>query len=198
MKLQKPTFDSTQQVYVSVIKEGIRCEAQRNDEKQYEPNITSFYTSMKDTFTDVVIQQTKGWFSKVLTKEWLDQRIFFHIPTESIPEDFEGRCIWELQSLRISKEKFDFLFGLVQMIEAEKVMISFDEPEPQVQTQLQTKTEETKPNEETVRRFAEKQRILKLRARAARALFYAERATQEYCQVYGEDTDWETTDDETD
>jgi hypothetical protein len=36
-----------------------------------------------------------------------------------------------------------------------------------------------------------------MRSKAARALFAAERATQMYCQLYGEDTDWETTDSET-
>jgi hypothetical protein len=36
------------------------------------------------------------------------------------------------------------------------------------------------------------------RERAGRALFRAERLTQEYCQLYGEDTDWEESDDEVD
>lgn len=185
MKFQKPTFDSVQQVYLSDIKQGIRCEASRNDEKVFEPELSTFYTSIKDSFTDTIIQQTKGWFSKPLTKEWLETRVAFHFPTESIPEEFEGHCIWEMKTLRISKNNFDFGFGLVEMKEAEKVVISFEEPE------VKTQTEET-------RRDVHKQKVLQLRAKAARALFHAERATQQYCQLYGEDTDWETTDDEAD
>ena len=190
MKFQKPTFDSLQQVYLSEIKEGIRCEATRNDEKQFTPDISTFYTTIKDSFTDMIIQQTKGWFQKPLTKEWLQTRITFHIPTQEIPEEFEGQCIWDLKSLRISKEKFDFIFGLVEMKEAEKVMISFEEPEPEVIKQPSEKQQMT-------RRFEDKQKVLKMRSKAARALFVAERATQMYCQLYGEDTDWETTDSET-
>jgi hypothetical protein len=190
MKFQKPTYDSSQQVYLSDIKEGIRCEAIRNDEKQFEPEVSTFYTAVKESFTDTIIQQTKGWFRKPLTKEWLEGRITFHIPTQDIPEGFEGHCIWVLKSLRISKEKFDFTFGLVEMKEAEKVIISFEEPEPELAKKPSEK-------EQMTRRFEDKQRVLKMRSKAARSLFVAERATQMYCQLYGEDTDWETTDSET-
>jgi hypothetical protein len=144
MKFQKPTFDSSQQVYLSDIKEGIRCEATRNDEKQFTPELPTFYTAIKDSFTDTIIQQTKGWFRKPLTKEWLEGRITFHIPTQEIPEEFEGKCIWELKSLHISKEKFDFMFGLVQMKEAEQVMISFEEPEAEIVKQPNEKEQMTR------------------------------------------------------
>jgi hypothetical protein len=37
---------------------------------------------------------------------------------------------------------------------------------------------------------------MRAREKAARALFHAERLTQEYCSIYGEDTDWEEEEDE--
>ncbi len=181
MKILKPTFDAEKQIYLSEIKDGFRCEAVRDAEHQYTPPLSSFYTSMKDSFMESVILQTKGWFRKPLTKEWLEQRIVFHFPTETIAEDFEGSCTWEIERLLISKEKFDFFFKLVETKADEQLMISFEEPESSAMT----------------RRREQKERVLKLRTKAARALFQAEHATQEYCKIYGEDTDWETTDDET-
>jgi hypothetical protein len=182
MKIQKPTFEAEKQVYLSEIKEGFRCEAIRDAERQYTPPLPSFYTSIKDSFMESVIQQTKGWFRKPLTKEWLEPRVVFHIPTETIHEDFEGTCVWEIEKLKISKEKFDFFFKLVETKADEQLMISFEEPESTAMA----------------RRKEYKDKVLKLRAKAARALFQAEHATQEYCKTYGEDTDWEITDDEAD
>jgi hypothetical protein len=181
MRIQKPTFDNTKHVYTSAITEGFRCEAVLDNQRQFTPLLTSFYSSMQETFLDSIIQQTKGWFRKPLTKEWLSTRVVFHIPTETIPEDFEGSCIWELKQLVISKEKFEFTFTLEEMKADESVMISFDEPETDTRA----------------RRSEHKNKVLKLRAKAARTLFQAERATQEYCKIYGEDTDWEISDDET-
>jgi hypothetical protein len=180
MKIQKPTFDSEKQVYVSEIKEGFRCEAIRDAQRQFTPPLPSFYTSMQDSFVDSVVLQTKGWFRKPLTKEWLEPRVVFHIPTETIADEFEGCCTWEINKLIISKEKFDFFFTLVETKADEQLMISFEEPETNAMT----------------RRKEYKDKVLKLRTKAARALFQAEHATQEYCKTYGEDTDWETTDDE--
>jgi hypothetical protein len=180
MRIQKPTFDNTNQVYTSAITEGIRCEAILDNQRQFTPPVTSFYNSIQETFLDSIIQQTKGWFKKPLTKDWLASRVVFHIPTEIISDDFEGTCIWELKQLSISKEKFDFTFQLVETKADEQLMISFEEPESVTLT----------------RRREHKEKVLKLRAKASRAIFHAELATQEYCKVYGEDTDWEISDDE--
>ena len=46
------------------------------------------------------------------------------------------------------------------------------------------------------RQQLDKKKVMRAREKAARALFQAERLTQEYCAVYGEDTDWEEEDEE--
>jgi hypothetical protein len=183
MKFGKPTYVAEQKIYSSQITDGFRCEVMR-EANTFTPALESFLPSMKFTLTQAIIQNTKGWFTKPLTESWLADRIQILYPIEDLSADFEGTLIWEGKSLVISKDKFIFGCELVEKKGLEKVMIEFPEDEPPVR------------RKEPLTKEQFKQLVLRERERAGRALFRAERLTQEYCQLYGEDTDWEESDSE--
>jgi hypothetical protein len=197
MKFAKPTYDASKKVYVSDIHEGLRYESHKDDATTYSPPLTSVPLTLGIEFPKQIVTATHAWFSKPLTVEWLTTRLQHKL--QDVAEDFEGTCTWQMQRLTISKEVFLFEWTLVDQKPDEKVLIQLEEDQP---TEELREVDEIpqESNQEAMqvgptRRMLHKREVLRARERAARCLFKAERMTQEYCALYGEDTDWEDEDD---
>lgn len=198
MKFAKPTYDASKKVYGSDIHEGPRYESHKDDATTYTPPLTSVPLILGVDFPNQIVLTTKSWFSKPLTVEWLTPRIQHKL--QDVAEDFEGMCTWQMQKLTISKEVFLFEWNLVNQKPDEKVLIQLEEDQPVEELR---EVDEIPPGEVAqeamqvgpTRRMLHKREVLRARDRAARCLFKAERMTQEYCALYGEDTDWEDEDD---
>jgi len=194
MKFGKPKYDSALKIYNSEISEGLRCEM-RCENGTWNPSIESLQAQVHTPLLHQILESTKSWFSKPITEEWLKTRIQ-HSMTLPDLGDFEGRLVWAVKTLAISKEVFLFTWTIVEQIADEK--ISFEEPVPEPVTSLE-ESEIPEISEATVepvgigptRRELFKQEVLSARYRAARLLYKAELLTQEYSKLYGEDTDWE-------
>ena len=178
-KLGKPLYDSSAKVYNCSITNGFRLTSRRE-----EGRFTSELTVNKEEVAKFIVLATQGWFSKPLTEEFLNDKIQVTIPTSALAEAFEGSVEWQMVSLTISKEVFLLTFDLISQKEDEKICIKFEEDEPPLQ---QAEAIAIGPT----RRQIQKKNVLKARAKAARSLFTAERLTQNYCEEFGEDTDWE-------
>ena len=193
MKIHKPVYNSANKVYTSQLSDGFRLSVLKEAADPVTlPVITD---DLLNSLTKVVIDSTIGWFSKSLTAEWLRPRILIHMSKEDIASDFDGTAEFVAKELILSKEEFRFRCLLDKLIPAEKVVIAFDEPEEE------ESIPEAKGSEPLgigpTRRILQKARVMKERAKAANALFKAERLTQEYIQTYGaETTDWEESEDD--
>ena len=188
MKLGKPTYNPESKVYVCKINDGFRFST-RYEEGAFVSEVATVID--KDALIDTVIKATKGWFSKPLTPEFLKGKIQYTIPT--VCTDFQGSVDLQMDDLVISKETFLFTFVITDTKEDEKVCIVFPEDEPILPPPPPPLQEESPPSvkEELPPKKLQKQRVMELRTKAARALFHAERLTQEYCKQFGEDTEWE-------
>jgi len=186
MKFGKPIYLADKKIYKSELIDGFRCEV-TCEAGVLSPSLDVFLPQLKLPLTQTIVQNTKGWFSKPLTEGWLVEKIQILFPTMDLPIDFEGSLVWQAKELIISKENFVFHMELVEKKEVQKVVIDFPEEEP---PKVQVRRKEPLSREEL------KKLVLKERGRAARALFRAERLTQEYCELYGDETDWEESDEE--
>jgi hypothetical protein len=193
MKLGKPTYNPESKVYVCKISDGFRFST-RYEEGAFVSEASTVID--KDALIDTILKATKGWFSKPLTPEFLKGKIQYTIPTTVFPEGFEsfqGSVDLQMDELVISKEIFLFTFVITDTKEDEKVCIVFPEDEPiPLPLPLPQELPPASPVQEQLppKRLL-KQRAMELRTKAARALFHAERVTQEYCNQFGEDTEWE-------
>ena len=183
MKFGKPTYLADKKIYTSEISDGFRCES-LFENKSFTPALESFQETLKPSLTHIVITATKGWFSKGLTEQWLSERIFLQFPNNDL-SDFEGTLVWQATTLVISKEQFIFHMSLIEKREVEKILIEFPEEIP---PEKPIRQNSSIPREDL------KRKVLKAREIAGRALFKAERLTQEYCDAYGDETDWEESD----
>jgi len=179
MKLGRPVYDSSLKIYNCSITNGTRFSA-RKEEGRFVPELESCIN--KEELAEFIVTSSQGWFTKPLTKEYLKDRIKTNIPTTSIPEGFEGTLEWQMSSLVISKDTFTLGFEIVSQKQDEQICISFEEETSNAPT----------------RRHLLKEKVLKARAKAARCLFQAEHLTQEYCQEFGDTTDWEEEDEDED
>jgi hypothetical protein len=136
-----------------------------------------------------LIKSTQGWFSKPLTEDFLKGKIQYDIPTEiseQVTETFEGLVEWQIQKLIISKEKFLFVCVITQAIEDEKVSLEFpEELPPPPEEEIPFKAEVEPLGIGPTRRRLQKEEVMSARAKAARALFNAERLTQEFYETFG-------------
>jgi len=107
---------------------------------------------------------------------------------------------WQAKKLVISKDSFLFACAIVAQVEDEKLSLDFPDDEHMQQNKEAALNEEIPMGAEEegevigigpTRQQLDKKKVMRSREKAARALFQAERLTQEYCAVYGEDTDWE-------
>jgi hypothetical protein len=174
MKLEKPIYDSSAKVYSCKISDGFRFSA-----KHHGGGFTSDPTKEIDSevLANEVIQLTGGWFSKPLTQDFLKGKLKYNIPTSDIQPTFEGEVEFQMNNLLISKDTFLFICTVISVKEDEKICIVFPEEDAEVPP--------------LNKRKLQKEKAMLLRTKAARALFHAERLTQEYCSEFGEDTDWE-------
>ena len=184
MKVGKPSYDSSAKVYTCELKDGFRFESECVD-SVFTPSLDSVSELVPGLVTQL-LTDTKGWFSKPLTADWLTPRIHFDVPT---CEPFEGTLVWEAVRLVITKDKFLFTLAIIDKKKRE-ILIDFQEDVPAVQEPLPEPVHESQGNN-MARRDLHKKAVMEARAKAARALFKAERSINEYIELYGEDTDWE-------
>jgi hypothetical protein len=186
--------------------DSFRFESAKED-TSFTPSLDTFVEIYRISLTNLLLQATKGWFTKPLTYEWLLPRIEFNIPTDEIPSTFEGTITWQPVAIIITKERFVCMCKMTAMHEADKITLDFQE-----EVGLERGGEANEASEVVdipcvndteppvdigpTRRVLQKQLVLQARSKAARALFKAEHMTQKYIEIYGEDTDWEDEEDE--
>ena len=175
MKLGKPVYDSAAKLYNCSVSDGARFTVRR-EEGKFVSDLNTFVD--KNILVETIVKLTNGWFTKPLTQEYLTARLNIDIPTD-IPESFEGEIEYQLQLLIISKDVFLLRYAMIGTKEDEKICIQFEEIEAEKGLGINST------------RQVIKEKVLKARSKAARALFLAERLTQEYYEQFGEDTDWE-------
>ena len=209
MKFTKPAYDAKARIYTCDITDGFRLCVRREGGAFLKE-----FSDCIDTNERIkhLIHATQGWFSKPLTEDFLNGKIRYDIPTADIPPTFEGSVEWQAKKLVISKESFLFACAIVALVEDEKLSLDFPDDE-HLQEEQQQQQQEAALVEEIpmgaaeeeegevigigpTRQQLDKKKVMRAREKAARALFQAERLTQEYCTVYGEDTDWEEEDEE--
>ena len=199
MKFTKPAYDAKARIYTCDITDGFRLCVRREGGAFVKEFSECIDTNQRIAH---LIHATQGWFSKPLTEDFLNGKIRYDIPTADIPATFEGSVEWQAKKLVISKDSFLFACAIVAQVEDEKLSLDFpDDDALQQHQQQQAALEEEIPmgaEEEgevigigPTRQQLDKKKVMMSREKAARALFQAERLTQEYCAVYGEDTDWE-------
>jgi hypothetical protein len=207
MKINKPSYNPGLKLYTCELTDGFRLSFNKE-----EGVITqlSDSESLIQSLLQPLIDGTKGWFTKPLVKEWLQPRISFDTPTSEIPADFEGIADYQATKLIISKDSFVFQCSILELKPVEKVIIDFKEEAVDAVGAVEAVEAFEEAKEEIplvestplgigpTRRILQKEVVMKARAKAARALFKAERLTLEYSQLYGEDTDWENEGSETD
>jgi hypothetical protein len=186
MKLGKPVYDSAAKLYNCTVVNGVRFTVRR-EEGRFVNELNSFVD--KNMLADSIVKLTTGWFTKPLTHDYLISRLQTDFPTQ-ITETFEGELEYELQGLTISKDVFLLRYFMVSSKEDEKICIEFDEAVEENIDKIPMAEKEVMGIGPT-RQHIVKQKVLKARSKAARALFLAERLTQEYYEEFGEDTDWE-------
>lgn len=203
MKFTKPAYDAKARIYTCDITDGFRLCVRRESGA-----FVKEFSDCIDTNERVrhLIHATQGWFSKPLTEEFLNGKIRYDIPTADIPPTFEGSVEWQAKKLVISKDSFLFSCAILAQVEDEKLSLDFPDDEHLQQQQEAALDEEIPMGAEEeggevigigpTRQQLDKKKVIRAREKAARALFHAERLTQEYCSVYGEDTDWEEEDEE--
>jgi hypothetical protein len=203
MKFTKPAYDAKARIYTCDITDGFRLCVRRESGA-----FVKEFSDCIDTNERVrhLIHATQGWFSKPLTEEFLNGKIRYDIPTADIPPTFEGSVEWQAKKLVISKDSFLFSCAILAQVEDEKLSLDFPDDEHLQQQQEAALDEEIPMGAEEeggevigigpTRQQLDKKKVMRAREKAARALFHAERLTQEYCSVYGEDTDWEEEDEE--
>jgi hypothetical protein len=204
MKFTKPAYDAKTRIYTCDITDGFRLCVRRESGA-----FVKEFSECIDTNERVrhLIHATQGWFSKPLTEDFLNGKIRYDIPTADIPPTFEGSVEWQAKKLIISKDSFLFACAIVAQVEDEKLSLDFpDDDALQHKGQQEAALDEEIPmgaeeDGEVIgigptRQQLDKKKVMRAREKAARALFHAERLTQEYCSIYGEDTDWEEEDEE--
>jgi hypothetical protein len=198
MKFGKATYDSQKKMYISEITEGIRFCIECHS-GQYNPTFESIHQheNIQKIIVPAILDQTKGWFTKALQKEWLIPRLSITIPTNDIPETFDGTVTIETKVLMITKDKFTVVYQIIDKKASEKIELDIAEKEILEETTISSNSGEQEPLQVgPTRRMLHKQFVMVLRNKAAKILYRAEQETQHYCEIYGEDTDWE--DDESD
>lgn len=197
MKFSKPVYDATSKVYRSDVLDGPSFRSEFDLEGNvWTPSLDTFLESQKASLIQQTLEATKGWFTKPLTQDWLSNRMQLILPDE-LPPAFEGTAEWTIKTLLISKEAFIFQGELVRAVQKERIELMDDSTQHHDEEFLE-EVEFNPPaaSQEPLslgptRRMVAKQAVLEARDRAARALFRANELTREYCNLYGDDTDWE-------
>jgi hypothetical protein len=196
MKFGKATYDSEKKMYVSEITEGIRFCIECHS-GQYSPTFESIQQNenIQSVIVPCILDQTKGWFTKLLQKEWLTPRLSITIPTSEIPDTFHGIVTIETKVLLITKDKFTIIYQIMDKKVSEKIELDIHDKEVLEEANISSNPAEEEPLQVgPTRRMLHKQFVMNLRNKAAKILYKAEQETQRFCELYGEDTDWEDDD----
>lgn len=193
MKLSKPVYDSAAKLYSCEVTDGIRFSARHDTPPETCVDIPSL--------TQFLITSTKGWFSKPLTSDFIQGKVKTSFTDEaSTDTTFEGTLEWGIHELVISKDIFLFRYSVMNRVADEKITIEFPEEPTEKVSQSEVPLDEQITFAEDssaplgigpTRQQHQKTLVLKARSKAARALFHAERLTQQYYEEFGEDTEWE-------
>ena len=191
MIIGKPRYDAAKKLYECSISDGIQLRTEI-ESGVYRPTLTQL-ESETPALVSLLLEKTNGWFKKPLTRAGLENATKMSL--EAIPAGFEGCIVWTAHRLVISKEVFLVEFAVSERVAAEPIHIDFSEPEPAPEPEPEPVPVPQPP--EPPSRESVKEHVLEARRRAARALFRAERMTQDYIQKFcpdGEETDWEDED----
>ena len=187
MKIHKPIYDAGSKVYTCEVSSGLRFDLQVGEVEIDPLQKAGEHT---EALFGILVEGTKGWFTKPLTLEYLKTKLKHHTESPDVDQGWEGVLGWEVKGLVISKESFLIKWALTTKVPKEKVVIDLEDDVKSVhESDLSLTTADPLAIGPT-RRILQKKAVLNFRARAARALFKAEHLTQEYCKLYGE-TDWE-------
>jgi len=186
-RLSRPVYDNTTKTYTCDLSDGFRFETEQDD-TVFTPGLDKAFEWYHESVVEQLLVLTKGWFSKPLTKDWLLSRIKFDMVYNN--EKFEGTVVWQANKLIITKDAFLFKLVIVEQKKREPVIIDFEDG-----------IDSVAPDTEVLsigptRRDLQKKMVMEARSKAARSLFKAERLTNEYISLYGEDTDWDESDNE--
>lgn len=190
MKFSPPRFLASEKLYISDIQDGDEF-LQRVDSVDIytlpEQNLTAQFHEKKESYISILMEGTKGWFSKPLTAQWLRSKCAIQMEppaNESLQGFRSGSLRWKIMQLQITKEAFHLRWKIVEVL-----------PDPVIELEEDLPVEMAPPEESDQPtgsdRASQKARVMAARRRAARALYKAERLIQEYCAIWGEDTDWE-------
>lgn len=196
MKFQPPKFYGDRKLYISDIQDGDEFEQRVESTDSFtvpQSSLESRFESQKDSIVQALLEGTKGWFSKPLTQQWLRSKCKIKLQTFGselpIPAGKAGTLRWKITQLEITKDTFSLLWNVVEVLPDPIIELEEEEPEPAEGEAAQGLSLYSSED-----RVAQKEKVLQARRRAARALYKAERLIQEYCAIWGEDTDWEDED----
>jgi hypothetical protein len=194
LKLNRPVQDKEKFIYISEISFSSIFTIQSPVLKE---SLAEVEENLKEKIIPILLTETKSWFSKPIQEKYLRDRLFLTIPLESLPaQDFEGTSTWRFYRLEISKERFTIIAQLQDVKEVEKICLEDDEDEmDEIEEFPFTQAGNEPIGIGPTRRQLLKEKVMRERSKAAKALFRAERLTQDYYAKYG-DTDWEDSDDD--
>ena len=191
MKIGRPVYSKETQVYVcECTGDSFRFESVVEG-GQWKPELSTHLESSREQMIATIVDGTTGWFSKPLTREWLQSKLVYKLPTD-VPTEFEGVVRWRMNKLHISKETFTCEFVVYERVMNAVPLIDLHEDEKE---QEPVKEQEQDPPKSQAKK-AKKEAALLARRRAAMALLKAERLMQAYSEEFGEDTEWEEEEDE--
>jgi hypothetical protein len=184
MKIGRPVYSKETQVYVCDCSgDSFRFESVLEG-GQWKPELSTHLESTREQMIATIVDGTTGWFSKPLTRDWLQSKLVYKLPTD-VPTEFEGVVRWRMSKLHISKETFTCEFLVYERVMSAVPLIVLQEEEPVKEA----------PKEQSQKKI-KKEAALLARRRAAMALLKAERLMQAYSEEFGEDTEWEEEEDE--
>lgn len=195
MKFQPPKFYADRKLYISDVQDGDEFEQRIESTDSFavpQSTLESRFESQKDSIVQALLEGTKGWFSKPLSQQWLRSKCKIRLQTFDaglpIPAGKAGNLRWKITQLEITKDTFSLLWNVVEVLP--DPIIELEEEEP-VSAEGAAHVSSLLSSGD---RTAQKEKVLQARRRAARALYKAERLIQEYCSIWGDDTDWEDED----
>ena len=189
MKIGRPVYSKETQVYVCECSgDAFRFESVVEG-GQWKPELSAHLESSREQMIGTIVDGTTGWFSKPLTREWLQSKLVYKLPTD-VPTEFEGVVRWRMSRLHISKETFTCEFVVYERVMNPVPLIDLHEEEKE------PVKEQAKEPPKSQDKKAKKDAALLARRRAAMALLKAERLIQAYSEEFGEDTEWEEEEDE--
>lgn len=193
LKLNRPAHDKERNLYISDISFSSVFTIQSPVSKE---GLDELQEKLKEQIISILLMETKTWFSKPIQEKYLRDRLSLIIPLESLPApDFEGTSTWRFYRLEISKDRFTMHAQLQDIKEVEKICLEEEDEMDEIEEFPFTQATNEPIGIGPTRRQLLKEKVMRERTKAARALFRAERMTQEYYAKYG-DTDWEDSDED--